>query len=121
MGMADFSDKFRNIIMRYKRISHNLKVIRQSACLVINQITVDGYAALFNCTPVDRASDSMIAPTSTYSLWLGPKLSSVAWSTRAQLIIFFCFSFSVVLFDRPGISIRHAKHCICRVVVFASS
>ena len=23
----------------------------------------DGYAALFNCTPVDRASDSMMAPT----------------------------------------------------------
>ena len=33
------------------------------ACLVINPITVNGYAALFNCTPVDRASDSMMAPT----------------------------------------------------------
>ena len=38
-------------------------VMRQSACLVINPITVDGYAALFICTPVDRASDSMMAPT----------------------------------------------------------
>ena len=38
-----------------------------------------------------------------------------------QLIIFFCFRFSVVLFDRQGISIRHAAHCICRVLVFASS
>ena len=38
-------------------------VMRQSACLVINPITVDSYAALFNCTPVDRASDSMMAPT----------------------------------------------------------
>ena len=26
-------------------------------------ITVDGYAALFNCAPVDRVSDSMMAPT----------------------------------------------------------
>ena len=42
--------------MRYKRIGYNLNVMRQSACLVINPITVDGYAALFNCTPVDRAS-----------------------------------------------------------------
>ena len=42
--------------------------------------------------------------------WLGPELLSVAWSTGAQLIIFFCFS--VVLFDRPGISIRHAAHCV---------
>ena len=39
--------------MRYKRIGYNLSVMRQSACLVINPITVDGYAALFNCTPVD--------------------------------------------------------------------
>ena len=50
-------------IMRYKHIGFNLNVMRQSACLVINPITVDSYAALFNCTPVDRASDSMMAPT----------------------------------------------------------
>ena len=55
--MTDFSDQFRKIIMRYKRIGYNLNVMRQSACLVINPITVDGYAAPFNCTPVDRASD----------------------------------------------------------------
>ena len=60
--MTDFSDQFRKIIMRYKRIGYNLNVMRLSACLVINQITVDGYAELFNCTPVDRASDSMMAP-----------------------------------------------------------
>ena len=43
--------------------SLDLNVMRQSACLVINPITVDSYAELFNCTPVDRASDSMMAPT----------------------------------------------------------
>ena len=53
--------------------------------------------------------------------WLGPELSSVACSTGAQLIIFFCIRFSVMLLDRPGISIRHAAHCICRFLVFASS
>ena len=46
--MTDFSDQFRKIIMRYKRIGYNPNVMRQSACLVINPITVDGYAALFN-------------------------------------------------------------------------
>ena len=45
--MTDFSDQFRKIIMRYKRIGYNLNVMRQSACSVINPITVDGYAALF--------------------------------------------------------------------------
>ena len=52
-------------------------------------------------------------PKAIHFSWLGLELSSVAWSTRAQLIIFFCFRFSVVLFDRQGISIRHAAHCIC--------
>ena len=61
--MTDFSDQFRKIIMRHKRNGYNLNVIQQSAYLVINLIKVDGYAALFNCTPVDRASDSMMAPT----------------------------------------------------------
>ena len=61
--MTDFSDQFRKIIMRYKRIGYNLNVMRQSVCLVINPITVDGYAALFNCTLVEQASDSMMAPT----------------------------------------------------------
>ena len=108
--------------MRYKRTGYILNVMRQSACLVINPIIVDGYAALFNCTPVDRASDSMMARAKAIHFnWLGPELLSVAWSTGAQLIIFFCLRFSVVLFDRPGISIRHAAHCICRVLVFASS
>ena len=49
-GMTDFSDQFRKIIMHYKRIGYNLNVMRQSVCLVINPITVDGYATLFNCT-----------------------------------------------------------------------
>ena len=52
--MTDFSDQFRKIIMRNKRIVYNLNKMRLSACLVINTITVDGHAALFNCTPVDR-------------------------------------------------------------------
>ena len=65
--MTDLSDQFRKIIMLYKRIGYNLNVMQQSACLVINTITVDGYAAFFNCTPVDRASDAMMAPTLSYS------------------------------------------------------
>ena len=44
--MTDFSDQFRKIIVRYKRIGYNLNVMRQSECLVINPITIDGYAAL---------------------------------------------------------------------------
>ena len=60
--MTEFSDQFRKIIMRYKLIGYNLNVMRHSACLVVNPITIDGYATLFNYMPVDRASDSMLAP-----------------------------------------------------------
>ena len=62
MGRADFSDQFRKIIIRNQRIGYDLNVMRQSACLVINTTTVDNFAELFNCKPVDGASDSMMAP-----------------------------------------------------------
>ena len=53
----------KKIITRYRRIGYNLKVCEQSACLAFNPIMVDDYSAFFNCTPVGRASNSMMAPT----------------------------------------------------------
>ena len=75
--MTDFSDQFRKIIMRYKRIGYNLNVMRQSACLVINPITVDGYAALFNCTPTrhdgpDLKLFILVGWDRSFRLLLGP-------------------------------------------------
>ena len=63
MGRTDFSDQFRKIIIHHKHFSFDLNAMRQSACLVINTITVDNFAALINFTPVDRVSDSLMAPT----------------------------------------------------------
>ena len=63
MGRTDFSVQFWKIIIRHKCIGYDINVKRQSPCLVINPITVDSFAALFNCTPVDRASNSMMGPT----------------------------------------------------------
>ena len=63
VGRVDFSDQFRKIIVRYKRIGYNINIMRQSTCLVFNPIRVNNFASLFNCTPVGRASDSMMAPT----------------------------------------------------------
>ena len=45
------------------KTGYDLNVMRQSACLVFNPITVDNYAAFFSCTPVGRASDSMMTPS----------------------------------------------------------
>ena len=58
-----FSDQLRKIILRYKHIGYNINIMRQSACLVFNPISVNNFTSLFNCTPVGRASDSMMAPT----------------------------------------------------------
>ena len=47
----DFSTQFRKIILRYKKIGYNINVIRQTACMVVNPVTVNNFASLFNCTP----------------------------------------------------------------------
>ena len=40
-----------------------MDIMRQSACVVVNPITVDSYGFLFNCTTVGQASDLMTALT----------------------------------------------------------
>ena len=62
VGRNDFSYQFRQIITRYKRIGHNMNVMQQTARLVVNPITVNNFADLFNCTLVSRTSDLMMAP-----------------------------------------------------------
>ena len=61
IGKSNFSEQFRKLINRYKRICYSLNIMQQTACLVVNAIIVDGYASLFNCTTAVRASDSMTA------------------------------------------------------------
>ena len=41
IGRNDFSFEFRKIVTRYRRTGYKLNVMRQSACLVLNQIMVD--------------------------------------------------------------------------------
>ena len=61
VGKSNFSEQFRKLIDYYKRTGYSLDIMRQTACLVVNPIIVDGYASLFNCTTAVRASDSMMA------------------------------------------------------------
>ena len=63
VGKSNFSDQFKKIVKPYIRVGYNLEIMRQSACLVVNPITVYSYGFLFNCTTVGRASDSMTALT----------------------------------------------------------
>ena len=62
-GKPNFSDQFKKIVKRYIRVGYNLDIMRQSACLVLNPITVYNYGFLFICTTVGQASDSMTALT----------------------------------------------------------
>ena len=61
VGQNDFSDQFRKIIIGYKGTGYNMNVMRQTTCLVVNPITVDNSAALYNYTLAGWASDSMNA------------------------------------------------------------
>ena len=50
VGNSNFSEQVRKLINRYNGIGYSLDIMRQTACLVIYPIIVDGYALLLNCT-----------------------------------------------------------------------
>ena len=78
--------------------------MRQSACLVVNPITVNNFAVLMYCTPVGRGSDSMIAPTKK-NVWLvGAGHVSVSWPIEVQLVVFFLLQCFSGVTDAHGIS-----------------
>ena len=62
VGRNDFSDQFRKINIRLKRMGYLVDVMRQTAYFVVNPVTVNNFADLFNCTPTGLASDLMMAP-----------------------------------------------------------
>ena len=67
---------------------YSLDIMRQTACLVVNPIIVDGYASLFNFTTAVRASDSMTAFRKTLTSGLGLDDMSLAWPAVVQLLVF---------------------------------
>ena len=70
------ADQFRKIIVRYKRIGYNINIMRQSASLVFNPITVNNFASLFNCSRwVGRQTQWWPWHKAIYFSWFGPELS----------------------------------------------
>ena len=63
VGSNNFSAQFIKIISHYRKIGYNINVLQQTACLVVNPITVGNFASLFNCTPRGRTLDSKMVPT----------------------------------------------------------
>ena len=62
VGSKKNSALFIKIISHYKKVGYNINVLQQTACLMVNPITVGNFAFLFDCTPVGRTSDSMTVP-----------------------------------------------------------
>ena len=110
-GRADFSDQFRKIIVRSKRIGYNINIMRQSACLVFNPITVNNFASLFNCMPVGRAS-LIDGPDIKLSILVGWGRSFFVRclahrGSTVGFLLLQCFS---GLLDTPGISRCRTQH-----------
>ena len=59
VGSNNLSAQFIKMISHYKKSGYNINVLQQTACLVVNPITVGNLGFLFNCTLVGRTSDSM--------------------------------------------------------------
>ena len=54
VGSNNFSAQFIKIFSHYKKIGYNINVLQQTACLVVNPITVGNFAFLFDCRPMGR-------------------------------------------------------------------
>ena len=63
VGSNNFLAQFIKIISHFKKIGYNIHVLQQTACLVVNPITVGNFAFHFNCTLVGRTPDSMTVLT----------------------------------------------------------
>ena len=59
IGNPKFSNNLKRIVNRFKKAGYSLDIMRQTACLVCNPIMAGGYGALFSCTAVVQALDSM--------------------------------------------------------------
>ena len=84
VGKSNFSKQFRKLINPYKRIA----IMRQTACLVVNPIIVDGYASLFNCTTAFEPQTQRRPLRKTFTSGFGLDDMSLAWPAVVQLLVF---------------------------------
>ena len=86
-----------------------LALMRQFACLLVNPIRLDNFAEIFNCTLVDRASDSMKARTkhNSYQLIGTGTLLSVVGPPDDLLLLHIS---SYVVWQNRDL---HLSRCIC--------
>ena len=54
VGSNNLSAQFIKIFSHYKKIGYNINVLQQTACLVVNPVTVGNFSFLFNCMLVGQ-------------------------------------------------------------------
>ena len=91
VGKPSFSDQLKKITQRYTRVGFSMDIMRQSACLVANPITVDKNGFLFIFTTEGQAPDLMTALT--FNPLVGAWCLSLSRPTVAQLEGFFSSDF----------------------------
>ena len=106
VGSDGFSARFVKIISHRGKIGYDIDVLRRAACLVVDPVAVGGFAFLFGCAPVGRASDSVVVPTWGLVCWWGGG-GLVLWlcvgPTGVYLLDFFCsgIQFNLLLSPCP--------------------
>ena len=87
VGKPNFSVQFKKIIKCYLKVGYNVDIMRQSACLFVNPITVDSYGFLFDCTTMGQAyfeSGTVVQEEMSFQeiayLELWQPLGSVEWN-----------------------------------------
>ena len=77
--------------MRYKRIGYNVDVMRQSACLVVNPITVNNFVVLFLLHAGGSGFRFYDSPNIKISIWLAwAGHLSVSWPIEVLLLQWCC-------------------------------
>ena len=120
VGRADFSDQFRKIIVRYKRIGYNMNIMRQSACLVFNLITVNNFSTLLNCTSGVRLNDGPDIKLFILIGW-GWSFFVCYLAHRGSTVGFLLLQCSSGVFGHPRDLQVSVATRFCRVLIFASS
>ena len=89
-----FLAQFIKIISHYKNIGYNMNVFQQTACLVVNPITIGYFVFFFNCTPLGLK-------LKLKDLSIDPVALTVVRSTRIYLLDFFCSSIQFYVLFSP--------------------
>ena len=121
VGSNNFSAQFIKIISHCKKICYNINVLQQTACLVVNPITVGNFAFLFYCTPVGRTSDLNIVGVCNCSmfcctfLYVHSSIAIILMGKRELIALLNMSSWCLVMVERLFFTVP--RGCLQFVIV----